>query len=137
MNKTWLIGNLTRDPELSKTSRGTSICRFTIAVNRPYMDSNGERETDFFDCTAWNGTAENIAKYCAKGSKVAVVGSIQMRTYEDNRGNRRTAVDVIVQEVEFLAGRERKNVAENGASAKRNPAPEQLALENYDDDIPF
>lgn len=102
MNKVILIGNLTRDPEQAQTSGGASVSRFTIAVSRPYTESNGERKTDFFNCTAWRGLADNVNRYCRKGNKVCVSGSIQIRTYEDNQGVKRTAVDIIAQEVEFL-----------------------------------
>lgn len=94
MNKVILIGNLTRDPELSETNSGIAVCRFGLAVNRQYSSSDGERETDFFQVTAWRGTGENVARYCKKGHKVAVVGSIQMRNYEDREGVKRTAVDI-------------------------------------------
>ena len=89
MNKVILIGNLTRDPELSETNSGIAVCRFGLAVNRQYSSSDGERETDFFQVTAWRGTGENVARYCKKGHKVAVVGSIQMRNYEDREGVKR------------------------------------------------
>ena len=104
MNKIFLIGNLTRDPELSETQSGISVCRFSIAVNRPYLN-DGERETDFFNVTAWRGTAEAVAKFTKKGNKIAVVGSVQMRTYEGNDGVKRTAVDIIAQDVEFLTAK--------------------------------
>lgn len=84
MNKVFLIGNLTRDPELTETSAGMQVCRFTIAVNRNYTQG-GERQTDFFNVTAWRGTAENVARYCQKGSKVAVSGSVELRSYENSK----------------------------------------------------
>ena len=79
MNKVFLIGNLTRDPEISETNSGVSVCHFGIAVNRNYSSGDGERQTDFFNVTAWRGLAENVGKYCKKGNKVAVTGSIQIR----------------------------------------------------------
>lgn len=139
MNKFFATGNLTRDPELSETASGTRVCRFAIAVNRPYSDSDGERQTDFFNCTAWRGTAENVAKYCAKGSKVAVVGSIQIRNYEDNHGNQRTSVDVIVQDCEFLSSPKREAEAAQPATPQRTSARKKGNISKYDDDgdIPF
>ncbi len=101
MNKVFLIGNLTRDPELAETNSGVAVCHFSIAVNRSFSSADGERQTDFFNVTAWRGTAENVAKFCKKGSKVAVSGSIQIRQYDDQQGNKRTAVDIVAQEVEF------------------------------------
>jgi len=141
MNKVFLIGNLTRDPDLSETASSVSVCHFAIAVNRQYSGADGERQTDFFNCTAWRGLAENIAKYCKKGSKVAVSGSVQIRNYEDNQGVRRTAVDVIAQDVEFLSQRNTNSdgdnfyePAESSAPAKKKPT-----LQSFDDDgdIPF
>ncbi len=76
MNKAILIGNLTRDPELAETKDGIAVCRFSIAVNR-YIRA-GESQTDFFNIVAWRGLGENVAKYCKKGQKVAIVGSIQV-----------------------------------------------------------
>lgn len=103
MNKVILIGNLTRDPELSETNSGIAVCRFGLAVNRQHSSSDGERETDFFQVTAWRGTGENVARYCKKGHKVAVVGSIQMRNYEDREGVKRTAVDIVAPTVRETA----------------------------------
>lgn len=102
MNQVFLIGNLTQDPELKSTSSGISVCRFSLAVSRKYSDASGERQTDFFNCTAWRSLGETIAKYCKKGNKVMVGGSIELRNYEDNNGIKRTAVDIIVNDVEFL-----------------------------------
>ncbi len=143
MNKVFLIGNLTRDPELTETASGVSVCHFAIAVNRSYTGSDGERQTDFFNVTAWRGLADTVAKYTKKGNKVAVSGSIQIRTYDDNQGVRRTAVDVIAQDVEFLtaktsSGDEFYNVpaanTTSGAPARKKPV-----LQSFDDDgdIPF
>ncbi len=105
MNKVFLIGNLTRDPELTETSGGVSVCHFAIAVNRNYTSADGERQTDFFNVTAWRGLADTVARYTKKGHKVAVSGSVQIRNYEDNQGVKRTAVDVIAQDIEFLTAK--------------------------------
>lgn len=120
MNKVFLIGNLTRDPELSETASGISVCRFAIAVNRRFSSADAERQTDFFNVTAWRGQAENIAKFTKKGSKVAVAGSIQIRNYEDSQGQKRTAVDVVADEVEFLSAR---NADSDGGSDFSAPLP--------------
>lgn len=85
MNKIFLIGNLTRDPEITETQSGVKVCRFSIAVNRNYASNDGERKTDFFNCVAWRGLGENVAKYVKKGDKVAVSGSVELKNYEDNR----------------------------------------------------
>ena len=142
MNKIYLIGNLTRDPELVETASGVQRCRFSIAVNRNYRSADGERQADFFNCTAWRGLAETIARYTKKGIKVCVVGSVEMREYEDNTGARRTAVDVIVQDFEILTPRQdcesSFDAAEPApratAAPKRKP---QLQPMDDDGDIPF
>lgn len=102
MNKVILVGNLTRDPELSETQSGIAVCRFAIAVSRDYANADGMRETDFFNITVWRGRAENCGKYLKKGNKVAVVGSLQNRSYEDKDGVKRNVTDVVASEVEFL-----------------------------------
>ncbi len=144
MNKVFLIGNLTRDPEMSETNSGIPMCRFGIAVNRSYSGGDGERQTDFFNVTAWRGLADNVGKYCRKGNKVAVSGSIQIRNYEDNQGNRRTAVDIIAQDIEFLTSRN-QNAGDDfydaapAKSAPHDAGKKKPALESFDDDgdIPF
>lgn len=135
MNKVFLIGNLTHDPELSETNSGISVCRFSVAVNRRRSSADGEPQVDFFNVTAWRGLAENVARFCKKGNKVAVAGSIQIRQYEDRDGQKRTSVDVNADEVEFLTP---KN-AERDESDYVPAAKKKLALEEFDDDsdIPF
>lgn len=127
LNKIFLIGNLTDDVELKTTQSGVSLCRFGLAVSRSY-NQDGERVTDFFDCTAWRGIAESIARYCKKGHKICVVGSVQLRKYEDNQGVKRTAVDIIVQDVEFLTPKANDETSQNKPTLK--------AMDD-DDDIPF
>ncbi len=137
MNKVILVGNLTRDPELSETPSGIAVCRFSIAVSRDYANSDGSRDTDFFNITVWRGRAENCGKYLKKGNKVAVVGSLQNRSYEDKDGIKRNVTDVVANEVEFLTPRSAQNSddTESGTvSAKRERPP----LEAIDDNqLPF
>lgn len=125
MNKIFLIGNLTRDPELSETQSGIAVCRFAIAVNRR-RTSEGEPQTDFFNVTAWRGLAESVARHCKKGNKVAVTGSVQIRTYEGNDGVKRTSVDVVAEDVEFLTPKPQESAEE----------PKKPVLEPLDDDYP-
>ena len=143
MNKVFLIGNLTRDPELSETANGTTICRFGIAVNR--RTPSGE-QTDFYNLTAFRSLADTIARYKKKGDRVAVVGDIQLRQYEGNDGIKRTAVDVIVQDIEFLNSGRNANGGDDfydaPAAAPSHgdaPARKKPALQSFDDDgdIPF
>jgi single-strand DNA-binding protein len=118
MNKVTLIGNLTRDPELTAAGNsGVNVCRFGIAVNRRFSNKDGNKEVDFFNITAWRGLGENCAKYIKKGSKVGISGEIQIRNYEDKDGVKKTAVDIVADEVEFL---DRKGDSVGGGSGNSN-----------------
>ena len=105
MNKVILIGRLTRDPELRTIATGNATTSFTIAVNRNFTNQNGEREADFINCVAWRKQAENVAKYCTKGSQVAVEGRIQTRNYDAQDGTKRYVTEVIADNVTFLSSR--------------------------------
>ena len=109
MNKVFLIGNLTKDPEMRSTQSGVAVCNFTIAVNRRFKNANGKQETDFLNVIAWRQLAELCGKYLAKGRKVAVTGSIQTRTYEAKDGSKRTAWDIVADEVEFLTAQNQQS----------------------------
>lgn len=124
MNKCYFIGNITKDPDLTETDSGIAVCKFSIAVNRRRA-GDGEQQTDFFNVTAWRGLGENVARYCKKGSKVCVVGRIELRQYESRDGVKKLAVDVVAEEVEFLTP---KPVGE------RKP---ELTEFDDDGDIPF
>lgn len=124
MNKCYFIGNITKDPDLTETDSGIAVCKFSIAVNRRRA-GDGEQQTDFFNVTAWRGLGETVAKYCKKGSKVCVVGRIELRQYESRDGVKKLAVDVVAEEVEFLTP---KPVGE------RKP---ELTEFDDDGDIPF
>ncbi|MDE5721996.1 MAG: single-stranded DNA-binding protein [Clostridia bacterium] len=128
MNKVFLIGNLTKDPELTETSAGVALCRFSIAVNRSYVGANNERKTDFFNCVAWRGLGENIAKYTSKGDKVAVNGSFEQDNYEDAQGVKRTSYTLVVRDIEFLTSH--NSQSDKDVDKKLQPVTE-------DTDIPF
>ena len=137
MNKVFLIGNLTRDPELTETNTGVALCRFSIAVNRNYGSADGERKTDFFNVVAWRGLGETVSRYAKKGNKVAVSGSIELRNYEDSQGVKRTGVDIVAQDVEFLSP---KGSGDSFADASAPASDRKRAsLQAFDDDgdIPF
>ena len=134
MNKVYLIGNLTRDPELSETPTGVPFCRFSIAVNRPFAGADGNREADFFNITVWRNQAENCGKYLKKGSKIAIVGSLQNRTYEDKEGVKRTVTDIVASEVEFLSSGGRGENAEDVEPVRKS---QPLTPVDDDDNLPF
>lgn len=134
MNKVYLIGNLTRDPELSETTSGVAFCRFAIAVNRTFVNQEGTREADFFNITVWRAQAENCGKFLKKGSKVAIVGSLQNRTYEDKEGVKRTVTDIVANEVEFLSTGARGDEFEVSQPVKKSPQPLEVV---EGEDLPF
>ena len=127
LNKAILTGRLTAKPELKTTPSGVSVTQFTIAVQRGYKDADGQYPTDFINAVAWRKTAEFAAEYFDKGQLITAVGSIQTRKYEDKDGNRRTAFEVIADEIMF-AGSKRESAADT---------PEQTAAVSEDENLPF
>lgn len=106
LNKVILIGRLTKDPELRATQSNISVASFSLAVERNYKD----KQTDFIDIVAWRQTADFVAKYFQKGMQVAVSGSLQTRTWEDKKGQKRTAVEVVADEVYFADSKREKSL---------------------------
>lgn len=140
MNKVLMIGNLTRDPELSETPSGVAVCKFSIAVSRDYANADGNRDTDFFNIVVWRGRAENCGKYLKKGNKVAIVGSLQNRSYEDKDGVKRNVTEIIASEVEFLTPKTDSKSSDEGTVTMSRTRTEtyQPTLEEIDDNqLPF
>lgn len=102
MNKWCGIGRLTKEPEVKNTSNQVTVCTFTVAVDRKFKDSNGQRQADFINCVAWRQTATFISQYFHKGSRIGLTGSIQTRTYEDKNGDKKFITEVVVDEAEFV-----------------------------------
>jgi len=102
MNKVIISGNLVKDVKINKTPNYVSVASFTLAVSKKYTNENGEREADFLNCIAWRHQADNLAKYCKKGDKVGVVGSIHTRSYETQDGDKRFATEITADEIEFI-----------------------------------
>lgn len=137
MNKVFIIGNLTRDPEMRVIPSGASVCTFSLAVNRR-GGQQGQREADFYNVSAWRALGENCYKYLKKGNKCAVVGNLILRTYDGNDGQKRSVLDVTADEVEFLtnpagAGGERSDGGYSAAPAASGPSMTRIE----DDDLPF
>lgn len=134
MNKLFLIGNLTHDPEVRSTPNGVTVCSFTIAVNRKYPNAKGERPTDFFRINAWRQLGDACARNLSKGRKVSVIGELQARTYDAKDGTVRMSLDVQADEVEFLSPKQKDDGYENQAQT----APDINTFEDIrPDDIPF
>ncbi len=143
MNKLFIIGNLTRDPELRSTGAGIPVCSFTVAVNRRKSSNAeaGQPEADFFRVAAWRQLGENCAKYLAKGRKVAVVGQVSVSTYTGNDGQTRANLEVTADDVEFLtpkdaeAKEEAAYVKEERQAIQQEPAGGFVVVD--DDELPF
>lgn len=120
MNKVQLIGRLTKDIDLKTSQSGKKYCFFTVACDRKFKNQDGKRESDFITCVAWNQTAEFLSKYFGKGSRIAVVGSIQTRSVEQN-GQKQYFTEVLVEDVEFV---------------ESNKAPQQTQTEQVNTSAP-
>ena len=101
LNKIFLMGRLTRDPELRRTQSGTAVTSFSLAVDRDFKGQNGEKETDFIDVVAWRNTAEFVSKYFTKGRMAVVEGRLQIRDWTDQNGGKRRSAEVIAENVYF------------------------------------
>ena len=141
LNKVILMGRFTRDPELRSTPQGISTCAFSIAVDRNFVRQGEERKADFINCVAWRQTAEFISKYFKKGSMVALEGSIQTRSWDDNEGKKRYATEVIVNQVYFAESKRDAQSEPIGSDAYAasdfGALPDPISPMGTDDDLPF
>lgn len=118
LNRVVLVGRLTRDPELRYTPNGVAVANFTVAVNRPFRNQQGEQEADFINCVTWRKQAENLANYMRKGSLIGVDGRIQTRSYENQEGRRVWVTEVLAENIQFL---ESKAASQQRADYGLNP----------------
>lgn len=134
MNVITIIGNMTRDPELTMTPNGTPVCKFSVAVNDGYGD---KKKVFFFNCVAWKGTGETIAKYNTKGSKIGITGKLTQRTWEGQDGRKNVSVEILVNDFTLLGDANRSNRDESDAppAKQSKPAAAPPAKKNsFDDD---
>ncbi len=117
LNKIFIMGRLTRDPELRRTQSGTPVTSFSLAVDRDFKSQSGEKETDFIDVVAWRATAEFVAKYFTKGRMAVVEGRLQIRDWQDRDGNKRRSAEVVADNVYFGDARR-----DNGGEGAATPA---------------
>ena len=158
LNKIFIMGRLTRDPELRRTQSGTPVTSFSLAVDRDYKTQSGEKETDFIDVVAWRATAEFVAKYFTKGRMAVVEGRLQIRAWQDKEGNNRRSAEVVADNV-YFGDSKRDGAAPGGfdqsapsyaapfgsspytapaqQSAPAAPASDFSMLEGDDDQLPF
>ena len=109
LNVVALVGRLTRDPQLKRTAQGEAVTSFTLAVNRNYTSRDGQQQADFINCVVWRKPAENVERYCSKGSLVGVEGRIQTRSYDNSQGQKVYVVEVICDSVQFLETKKAEN----------------------------
>ena len=151
MNSWQGMGRLTQDPEVRTVGDDRLVCTFTVAINRKFS-KDGERQADFINCVAWGKTAEFVEKYFKKGNMIAVEGSIQTRSWEDDEGKKRYATEISISQVHFCGSKEDSDSSDNtdkksssNAGAKSNNKKTQKKADNPpkkgdsddDDDLPF
>lgn len=148
LNRIILIGRLTRDPELRYTASGIAVTTFTLAVDRPFTNNQGERETDFINIVTWRALAENCANYLKKGRLTAVEGRLQVRNYDNNEGRKVYVSEVVADNVRFLewgeTGSQSRNILPMGQEGNQDVrfnedpfADISQPIDISDDDLPF
>lgn len=142
LNKVVVMGRLTRDPEIKKVNNDVSVCSFSIACDRDIVNKqSNERETDFFDVTAWRSTADFVGKYFGKGRMIVVVGRLQKRSRTDKDGNNRSVVDIIAESVYFGDSKKDSDSSNNVSAPASYTPPAQgndfAYMENNDSELPF
>ncbi|MEX2382677.1 MAG: single-stranded DNA-binding protein [Opitutales bacterium] len=151
LNKVFLIGNLTRDPELRVTPKGTSICSFGLAVNRQYRDDSGtvHEDTTFVDIDAWGRQGELCSKYLTKGSLTMVEGRLKLDQWESKTGEKRNKIKVVLENVQFLGGRGgtegggdessggKRGYEDSSPPQRQQRQSEPKAEADLEDDVPF
>ena len=133
MNKVLLVGRLTKDPELRTTPSGMAVTRFTIAVSQNFTNKNGERGADFINCSAWGRQADNISKYCHKGTLVSAEGRIRTSSYDAQDGTKRYVTEVVCETVNFLSSKSGSNESNNDYQG--NFEPEEISPVNQMDNM--
>ncbi len=129
LNKIFIMGRLTRDPELRRTQSGTAVTSFSLAVDRDFKGQNGEKETDFIDVVCWKNTAEFVSKYFGKGRMAVVEGRLQIRDWKDKDGSNRRSAEVVADNVYFADSKR--------DSGEQAPAQNFTEIDEEDGDLPF
>lgn len=149
LNRVVLVGRLTRDPDLRYTASGKAVANFTIAVNRPFSNQQGEREADFINCVIWNKSAESLANYMSKGSLIGIDGNLQSRSYDGQDGKRVYVTEVLAGSVQFLESKNKtasnnnqNRTSNTNQNEKVSNTPQQQydqlkPIDISDDDLPF
>ncbi len=139
INRVVMVGRMTRDPELRRTGSGNAVTSFTLAVNRTFK-TNDEQQADYIPCVVWNKAAENVEKYCSKGSLVGVEGRLRSRSYDNAQGQKVFVVEVVCDSVQFLETKSKDKYATQSQYTQQEPVQNNSfdqAVELSEDDIQF
>lgn len=142
MNRVVLVGRLARDPELRYTPAGQAVASFTVAVNRPFKNQQGEQETDFINCVVWRKPAENLANYMKKGNLIGIEGRIQTRSYEGQDGKMVYVTEVLAENIQFLESKKSGQAQQPKQQQRINNMNKNLQqnaqkIDVDDSDLPF
>ena len=134
MNKVFLVGRITRDPELKYTTSNVAVVSFSVAINRIYQNAQGEYDADFINCVAWRRQAENLARFVRKGQQIGIDGRLQTRNYQTPQGETRYVTEVVCDNIQFL---ESKQSNEPTDILEEDPFLESAMDIASEDDLPF
>ena len=140
LNKIFLQGRLTRDPELRRTGSGTAVTSFSLACDRDFKSQSGDKKTDFIEVVAWKNTAEFVSKYFSKGRMAVVEGRLQIRDWTDKAGNKRTTAEVVADNVYFADSKRSEsndNQKENFNALSGRLSDDFVPISEEDGEIPF
>ncbi|TFJ92277.1 single-stranded DNA-binding protein [Lentibacillus salicampi] len=137
LNRVVLVGRLTRDPDLRYTPNGAAVANFTLAVNRPFSNQQGNRDADFINCVVWRRQAENLAQYMSKGSMVGVDGRVQTRTFETKEGRTAFVTEIVADSVQFLESKgSSQNRSQPSTGYQPNPSQNQNQSQSQNQNQP-
>lgn len=137
MNKVMLIGRLTQDPEVRHTTTNKSLCQFRLAVNRKYSKQGDEPQTDFFSIVAWEKISEFCSNYFHKGQKVAIIGRLHNRTWDDSEGKRHYITEIIAEEVSFADSKKYSDFTDNTDTTILQTTDNEINSQNSINELPF
>ena len=137
LNSTCLVGRLTKDAELRYTPNNQAVATFSLAVNRPFKNQNGDREADFINCVIWRQQAENLANWAKKGALIGITGRIQTRNYENQQGQRVYITEVVADNFQLLEFNKQNNQGQSQGNSQPDFSRQAEPMDISDDDLPF
>lgn len=137
LNSVVLVGRLTKDAELRYTPNNQAVATFSLAVNRPFKNQNGDREADFINCVIWRQQAENLANWAKKGALIGITGRIQTRNYENQQGQRVYITEVVADNFQLLEFNKQNNQGQSQGNSQPDFSWQAEPMDISDDDLPF